>query len=150
MLQRLALNGAMSMFSKVRHLPPDPGALPIRRLYSSLIRGGPTLQRIDPLRSRHIHGSPLWQFPRRRDFFSSNATLQRSSDLRSNEDHVEEQHTHKRKTARSPAGKTSLRRVAVEAQRTRDGIVLPGRPTAHGLLKAKVNHLRAGNGYDGC
>ena len=76
---------------------------------------------------RPLHASPIFQRPRRRDFFSSNPSLlqQKSEELVSEGDTLvgvqEEVASQKRRTARSPAAKTSLRRVAVEAQRSKDG-----------------------------
>jgi uncharacterized Rmd1/YagE family protein len=76
---------------------------------------------------RPLHASPIFQRPRRRDFFSSNPSLLQQKP----EDPVEvlpippgvqdASASQKRRTARSPAVKTSLRRVAVEAQRSKDG-----------------------------
>lgn len=44
----------------------------------------------------------------------------------------------KRKKTRSPAAKNSLRRVAVEAQRSRDGIMIGGMPGLEDRLNTKV------------
>src|SRR5271170_7333388 len=74
---------------------------------------------------RTLHNSPALLRPRKREFFSSSSPLhsQRSQDA---EPPTEGSSTSvqpdnpKRKTARSPAAKTSLRRVAVEAQRSKD------------------------------
>jgi required for meiotic nuclear division protein 1 len=76
---------------------------------------------------RTLHASPPLLRPRRRDFFSSNSLL--SSERSSTPDspkadnalQIQQTNGQKRKTARSPAAKTSLRRVAVEAQRSKDG-----------------------------
>lgn len=82
-----------------------------------------------PLRSarrRQIHGTAALLRPRKRDFFSTNAVLreqqqqQQQPQQLGSRNHVED--TQKRKPARSPPGKSSLRRVAVEAQRSRDNI----------------------------
>jgi required for meiotic nuclear division protein 1 len=72
-----------------------------------------------PRALRHIHATAASQVPRKRNFFSSNAALQQeaSSKLESLNDLPPAQ---KRKVIRSPPGKTSLRRVAVEAQRSRE------------------------------
>lgn len=75
---------------------------------------------------RPLHASPIFQRPRRRDFFSSNPSLLQQSSAglievadvsQGTQDATASQ---KRRTARSPAAKTSLRRVAVEAQRSKD------------------------------
>lgn len=71
-----------------------------------------------PLTFRCIHATPATQLPRKRNFFSSNAALQQEG---VSADAVTDlPPTQKRKPVRSPAGKTSLRRVAVEAQRSRE------------------------------
>lgn len=71
-----------------------------------------------PLTFRYIHATPAIQLPRKRNFFSSNAALEQEgvsadavTDLPLRQ---------RRKPVRSPAGKTSLQRVALEAQRSRD------------------------------
>lgn len=72
-----------------------------------------------PYASRFIHATAAAQSPRKRNFFSSNAALQQEG---VSADAVTDlQPVQKRKSMRSPAGKTSLRRVAVEAQRSREG-----------------------------
>ena len=74
---------------------------------------------------RPLHASPIFQRPRRREFFSSNAALanQKGSNGDGGKQDVDGalSQSQKRKTARSPAAKTSLRRVAVEALRSKDG-----------------------------
>jgi required for meiotic nuclear division protein 1 len=70
--------------------------------------------------SRFLHATSAAQLPRKRHFFSSNAMLQQEeskSDLEITETPSQIQ---KRKAIRSPPGKRSLRRVAVEAQRSRE------------------------------
>lgn len=77
---------------------------------------------------RHLHASTACQFPRKREhFFSSKAPLQQEN-AEISKDVPPPQ---KRKPIRSPAGKTSLRRVAVEAQRSRD-TALREKDTAQG------------------
>lgn len=77
---------------------------------------------------RPLHASPIFQRPRRRDFFSSNPALLRETAQR--KDEVKEDtsaatvsaaQSPKRKTARTPGTKTSLRRVGLEAQRSKAG-----------------------------
>jgi required for meiotic nuclear division protein 1 len=72
---------------------------------------------------RPLHAFPIFQRPRRRDFFSYNAQLQsHKAQTESKQDGQDDSaKTQKRKTARTPGAKTSLRRVAVEAQRSKDG-----------------------------
>ncbi|KIW28610.1 uncharacterized protein PV07_08259 [Cladophialophora immunda] len=85
---------------------------------------------------RPLHASPIFQRPRRREFFSSNTSLMSQSVQRTGEqkegdsvDSVFESATaspaQKRKTARSPGTKTSLRRVGLEAQRSKAGLTKP-------------------------
>lgn len=78
---------------------------------------------------RPLHASPIFQQPRRRDFFSSNPSLSsaRSNGADTPRDAASEIANpvlaSKRKTARTPGTKTSLRRVGLEAQRTQAGIL---------------------------
>ena len=70
-------------------------------------------------RSSSFHSTRSLASRKRKDFFSSNAAAQHptAEDLKA----AEPAQNPKRKTTRSPAAKNSLRRVAVEAQRSRDG-----------------------------
>ena len=70
---------------------------------------------------RPLHASPIFHRPRRRDFFSSNSALatQKEADTVSTGSRSEVAYTQKRKTARPSGATTSLRRVAVEAQRSK-------------------------------
>ena len=76
---------------------------------------------------RPLYASPIFQRSRTRDFFSSASLLssQRAADTgnRKEASLLTEQPaiTPKRKSARSPTAHTSLRKVAVEAQRSKDG-----------------------------
>ena len=72
---------------------------------------------------RPLHASPIFQNPRRRDFFSSNAALhnQKTHNDSAPDGGKASAQTQNRKTARPSGAKTSLRRVAVEAQRSKDG-----------------------------
>src|SRR5947207_4262106 len=78
---------------------------------------------------RTLHNSRTLQRPRKREFFSSSSPLH-SQKQPNPEPLTDDTHNTvrpdnpKRKTARSPAAKTSLRRVAVEAQRSKDGGLL--------------------------
>ncbi|KAF4635705.1 hypothetical protein G7Y89_g2390 [Cudoniella acicularis] len=73
-----------------------------------------------PRAFRHLHASTVRQAPRKRTFFSSNATLQQDTSSPKLDSVKETLAPQTRKPKRSPAGKTSLRRVAVEAQRSRE------------------------------
>ncbi|KAJ9611465.1 hypothetical protein H2200_004649 [Cladophialophora chaetospira] len=87
---------------------------------------------------RPLHASPIFQRPRRRDFFSSNHSLLSNTAAKSDGgkdkanatlDSAAAASMHKRKTARSPGTKTSLRRVGLEAQRSKAGLTRPGTKT---------------------
>ena len=118
---------------------------------------------------RPLHASPIFQRPRRRDFFSSNSLLSQSKQSEPTEiadvspGAQEAISPQKRRTARSPAAKTSLRRVAVEAQRSKDGNLsrsrriseeasVPKLLTAYAVAEefnlAKVVELLRSKGYE--
>ena len=67
--------------------------------------------------SSFFHSSGTFSSRRRYDYFSSRAPAPPLPDLETDEP----SQTFKRKTTRPSAAKNSLRRVAVEAQRSRDG-----------------------------
>ncbi|TVY81951.1 MIOREX complex component [Lachnellula suecica] len=69
---------------------------------------------------RHLHAAAVYQYPRKRNFFSSNAALNQEGAPATAQITKDGLPTPKRKPTRSPAGKASLRRVAAEAQRSRD------------------------------
>lgn len=82
---------------------------------------------------------------RRKVFFSSNASLkgpQRDNDGAEQQQSQEQgqERSKKRKAERSPAGKTSLRRVAIEAQRSQDGHNLKRLPRSGSQTDIKVKH----------
>ncbi|EXJ59706.1 hypothetical protein A1O7_03852 [Cladophialophora yegresii CBS 114405] len=90
---------------------------------------------------RPLHASPIFQRTRRRDFFSSNRSLLNQTATRQDgnkekaDPGVESSAAasiQKRKTARSPGTKTSLRRVGLEAQRSKAGLTRPGQKTMEG------------------
>jgi hypothetical protein len=94
--------------------------LVFRRPFSSV-----TLEFIRPHwynapRRRSMHAASSLLLPRKRDFFSSNSLLQQQMG-RTGDASLENQQPQKKRQLRLPATKTSLRRVAVEAQRSRDG-----------------------------
>ena len=98
-------------------------------------RGLHILRPVRP-RSSSFHSTPILSRKRKtqKDFFSSNAAAHQSSSVEEVKV-AEPASTPKRKTTRSPAAKNSLRRVAVEAQRSRDGndsrkVLSSGQPTA--------------------
>ena len=85
------------------------------RPYSTL--QGPSTSSLLQSPNRLFHLTGCQGFPKRRNFFSSNPQLQRSQPEPESEEVPKSQ---KRKNQRSPASKNSLRRVAVEAQRSKD------------------------------
>ncbi|GAD99007.1 YagE family protein [Paecilomyces variotii No. 5] len=91
-------------------------------------------------RNQHLHASSPLGLPRRKDFFSSNAYLRQKQSQGDAELAQPELETQKqrRKASRTPATKTSLRRVAVEAQRSRDGILSKAQLSERGIYKTKV------------
>lgn len=76
-------------------------------------------------RHRPLSTGTTLQAKKRRGFFSSNAGLRQAQNETKDGEQVQAEGQNgqapKRKKKRSPPGKTSLRRVAVEAQRSRDG-----------------------------
>lgn len=74
---------------------------------------------------RSLHASAQTPNSRKRNFFSSKATLKQDVASSNDEPPTELKPVQKRKPLRSPAGKTSLRRVAVEAQRSRQNTTQP-------------------------
>src|SRR5438552_1936824 len=97
-------------------------ALVFRRLFSSVTLVPSHLRRCNAPRRRSMHATSSLFLPRKRDFFSSNALLQQQ--VRTDDASLENRQPQKRRQLRLPATKTSLRRVAVEAQRSRDGGLL--------------------------
>ncbi|PTU21777.1 hypothetical protein P175DRAFT_0456764 [Aspergillus ochraceoroseus IBT 24754] len=91
-------------------------------------------------RSQHLHASSPLSLPRRKDFFSSNAFLsQKQSAVGDTADESQQElHKQKRRGGRSPAAPTSLRRVAVEAQRSKDGFISKAQLKEHGLYQTKA------------
>lgn len=89
-----------------------------RQYISNVIRRGLNDGSARPF--RHLHASTTHQLPRKRTFFSSNVALQQDDSSSNVETQRDVPSPQKRKPIRSPAGKTSLRRVAAEAQRSRE------------------------------
>jgi hypothetical protein len=91
--------------------------------------------------SHNLHASYPLGLPRRKDFFSSNAFLSqkqsRNGDL--SQDLLSETQKQRRRGARNPAAPTSLRRVAVEAQRSKDGILSKAQLKEQGIYQTKVS-----------
>lgn len=104
-----------------------------------------TLRLLRLSQNQYLHASPALKLPRRRDFFSSNAHLaqkQLSKDDESAE-HPEHQ-KQRRRSGRAPAAPTSLRRVAVEAQRSRDGFLSKAQLQEQGIDQTRVSQVGIG------
>lgn len=101
-----------------------------------------TLRLLRHPRNQYLHASPALGLPRRKDFFSSNAHLAQKQ-LSKNDETGEQLDNQKqrRRSGRAPAAPTSLRRVAVEAQRSRDGFLSKAQLKEQGM-QTKVRHLR--------
>ena len=90
-------------------------------------------------RRRSLHATSSLFLPRKRDFFSSNTLLQQQV-RRTDDTSLENQQPPKKRQLRLPATKTSLRRVAVEAQRSRDGGLSQTAATVDIHSRTKVRH----------
>ncbi|KAG0155169.1 hypothetical protein PDIDSM_742 [Penicillium digitatum] len=89
--------------------------------------------------TQYFHFSPPLALPRRKDFFSSNAHLKLKQN--NNDQPIEpflDFQKQRRRGARLPAAPTSLRRVAVEAQRSKDGILSRALLKEQGLYRTKT------------
>ena len=102
----------------------------------------------NPRPLRCLHASATAQAPRKRTFFSSNAFLQQEGNSPAVDIVNEAPHTQKRKSARSPAGKTSLRRVAVEAQRSRANSYRQEDAVSRGEGSNRVTALSVADQFD--
>ncbi|KAL3475050.1 hypothetical protein BJX99DRAFT_230461 [Aspergillus californicus] len=110
------------------------------RPYVLLICKRPALTRLlKQPQSQYLHATPPSGLPRRKDFFSSNAFLaQKQPAGNDTAESVQESQKERRRGARSPAAPTSLRRVAVEAQRSKDNFRSRAQLRKDGLLQTKV------------
>lgn len=85
-----------------------------------------------------------WVFSPRTGFFSSIAHFrqkQSNKDGDVSEDWSSEPQKQRRRGARSPAAPTSLRRVAVEAQRSRDSFISRAQLKEQGFYQTKVSEI---------
>ncbi|KAB8257076.1 hypothetical protein BDV32DRAFT_128124 [Aspergillus pseudonomiae] len=91
-------------------------------------------------RSQYLHATSPFSLPRRKDFFSSNAYLAQKQSKTGDvsEEPGQEFQKQRRRGGRSPAAPTSLRRVAVEAQRSKDGFLSKAMLKEQGLYQTKV------------
>lgn len=90
-------------------------------------------------RNQYLHALPALNSPRRKDFFSSNALLAQKQ-LGKNDGLSDSPDSQKqrRRGGRGPAAPTSLRRVAVEAQRSKDGFISKAQLKEQGIYHARV------------
>jgi uncharacterized Rmd1/YagE family protein len=102
----------------------------------------------NPRPLRCLHASATAQAPRKRTFFSSNAALQQEGNSSPDDIVKEPQLAQKRKPTRSPAGKTSLRRVAVEAQRSRASALRQNDTVSRGEGMNRVTALSVADQFD--
>ncbi|RDL32664.1 uncharacterized protein BP5553_09120 [Venustampulla echinocandica] len=97
---------------------------------------------------RHLHAKFAYQFPRRRSLFSSHAILQEESISGKAKTSNDGTSPPKRKTIRAPPTKTSLRRVAVEAQRSRESTLRPRKMVADGKGSNSVTAVSVADQFD--
>ncbi|PYH93293.1 DUF155-domain-containing protein [Aspergillus ellipticus CBS 707.79] len=99
----------------------------------------PAVRLLKQPRSQYLHASPPLSSPRRKDFFSSNAYLNQKQPQNgyTMEEGLLEGQKQRKRSNRSPAATTSLRRVAVEAQRSKDGILSKAQLRERGLYQTK-------------
>lgn len=97
---------------------------------------------------RLLHASAVTQSPRKRTFFSSNAALQQDNSTSKDGEGVDSLPAQKRKPVRSPPGKTSLRRVAVEAQRSRTNTLREQNATHTGAALNRVTAISVADQFD--
>lgn len=90
--------------------------------------------------TQYLHASPALGLPRRKDFFSSNSFLAQNQ-LKKNDGPLDNPDSQKqrRHSGRIPAAPTSLRRVAVEAQRSKDGFLSKAQLKEQDIDQSKVN-----------
>ena len=111
-------------------------------VYSTCRRPASTL--LKRPQNQSLHAYPSLGLPRRKDFFSSNSySWQKQSKNGNNSEEPTEPQTQRRRGGRSPAAPTSLRRVAVEAQRSKDGFLTKSQLKDKGLYRTKVPFLNA-------
>lgn len=119
-----------------------------RRQAPSLSTRRIALNDSNPRPLRCLHASATAQAPRKRAFFSSNSALQQDGNSPVVNIAKEPPPAQIRKPARSPAGKTSLRRVAVEAQRSRANTFRPSDEISRGEGNNRVTALSVADQFD--
>ncbi|KAJ5591143.1 hypothetical protein N7450_005115 [Penicillium hetheringtonii] len=89
--------------------------------------------------NQYLHASSALALPRRRDFFTFNAQLAQKQSHKNDESaETLELQKQRKRSARAPAAPTSLRRVAVEAQRSRDGYLSKAQLKEQGIHQTKI------------
>jgi hypothetical protein len=132
-----------------------PAHIMFARQYVCLGCKRPISRLLTRTQNQYLHASPPLTFPRRKDFFSSNAYLKQKQQPKANEPiepHLDSQ-KQLRRGSRLPAAPTSLRRVAVEAQRSKDGILSKALLREQGLYRTKVvkiEGLHLHNSFTNC
>ncbi|KAI9371166.1 hypothetical protein BJX61DRAFT_512343 [Aspergillus egyptiacus] len=111
-----------------------------RRYVSSICKRPTAIRLLKQPQTQYLHATSPLGLPRRKDFFSSNAFLAQKQSTANNtaEGPAPESQNQRRRSARSPAAPTSLRRVAVEAQRSRDSFRSKAQFREDGMLQTKV------------
>ncbi|RAL15452.1 RMD1 family protein [Aspergillus homomorphus CBS 101889] len=91
-------------------------------------------------RSHNLHAFSPLEISRRKNFFSSDACLaqKQSRNGENAEELLLEAQKQRKRSHRTPAAQTSLRRVAVEAQRSKDGILSKAQLREQGLYTTKT------------
>lgn len=104
-----------------------------------------TLRLVRQSRNQYLHASSALGLPGQKELFSSNAHLAQKQLSKNGEAGEQSDHQkHRRRSGRAPAAPTSLRRVAVEAQRSRDGFLSKAQLAEQGIHQTKVRHEGVG------
>ncbi|KAL4924294.1 RMD1 family protein [Aspergillus undulatus] len=111
-----------------------------RPYVSSICKRPAAIRLLKQPQSHYLHASSPLGLPRRKDFFSSNAylTQKQSATDDAAEGSSQDSQKPRKRGGRSPAAPTSLRRVAVEAQRSRDSFRSKAQLREAGLLQTKT------------
>lgn len=121
------------------------------RPYACLSCKRPLSRLLDQSQYQHIHASSALARPRRKEFFSSNAHLKQKQQTNTETDLSEvplDSQKQRRRGSRLPAAPTSLRRVAVEAQRSKDGFLSKALLREQGLFRTKVIIIEKAHSYE--
>ncbi|CEJ56350.1 Putative YagE family protein [Penicillium brasilianum] len=123
--QSLSLDIAPAMFAKTSLCSACKRPVAARLLWSP--------------QTPYLRASPALGLPRRRNFFSSKSFLAQNQ-VKENDGPLDNPDSQKqrRHSGRLPAAPTSLRRVAVEAQRSKDGILSKAQLKEQGIDQSKT------------